>query len=210
MASDQKSFIASFFTSGWDALKNASAWRLSLLFLAFAVLVYVPFAGNYGMWDPWETHYGEVARQMLERNDFVSQWWPGSPIDRAEFWSKPVLSFWLMAIGMKLFGLGQGSASSPSELVDSWRVEWACRLPSVLLSIAAVGAIFVLVRRLIGARAAVLAAIVLATATQWGLITRQAMTDMPFVAPMTIALVLGALAILSPAEELALELPRRN
>src|SRR5260221_243317 len=83
-----------------------------------------PLDGNYGMWDPWETHYGEVARQMLERNDFISQWWPGSPQDRAEFWSKPVLTFWLMAISMKLFGLEWHPNAPPAEIVNSWRVEW--------------------------------------------------------------------------------------
>jgi 4-amino-4-deoxy-L-arabinose transferase-like glycosyltransferase len=181
---------------------------VSLLFLMG--ILWIPLAGNYGMWDPWETHYGEVARQMLERNDFVSQWWPGSPQDRAEFWSKPVLTFWLMAIGMKLFGLEWGASPPPSEIADSWRVEWACRLPFILLSIAAVWFVWQLVRRLAGARAAIFAGVALATSSQWVLITRQAMTDMAFVSPMTIALALAGLGLLLPEEERELELPRRR
>ena len=46
----------------------ATAWSqrtLTLSVLAFLALLYVPLAGNYGLWDPWETHYGEVARQMV-------------------------------------------------------------------------------------------------------------------------------------------------
>ena len=43
-----------------------------LLVLLFGVLLYIPFAGSYGLWDPWETHYGEVARQMTARGDFIS------------------------------------------------------------------------------------------------------------------------------------------
>ena len=49
---------------------------------AVCALLYVPLAGYYGMWDPWETHYGEIARQMAERNDWISLWWPCSPQDR--------------------------------------------------------------------------------------------------------------------------------
>jgi 4-amino-4-deoxy-L-arabinose transferase-like glycosyltransferase len=44
-------------------------WTLCVL--AFLCLLYIPFAGNYGLWDPWETHYGEVARQMVSRNDWI-------------------------------------------------------------------------------------------------------------------------------------------
>jgi 4-amino-4-deoxy-L-arabinose transferase-like glycosyltransferase len=178
-----------------------------LLFLL--LLLWVPLAGCYGLWDPWESHYSEVARQMLERNDWVSLWWPGSPQDRAEFWSKPVLTFWLMALGMKLGGLEWGRAAA-DEMTASWRVEWAVRLPIIALSIVTVWFVFQLVRRLAGLRAGLFAALVLATASQWVLITRQAMTDLPFVAPMTIALCLAGLGLLLPEEERELELPRRQ
>jgi|GEM_PF-593157 len=181
--------------------------RVTLALLMLMAVVFVPLAGNYGMWDPWETHYGEVARQMLERSDYVSQWWPGSPLDKAEFWSKPVLTFWIMAIGMRIFGI-EGAQARPDELTTSWTVEWATRLPLIILSIVAVWSVYLLVRRLVNARAGALAAVVLATSTQWALITRQAMTDMAFVAPMTIALALAGLALLLPEEEREMELPR--
>jgi 4-amino-4-deoxy-L-arabinose transferase-like glycosyltransferase len=184
--------------------------RICMALLMLCAMIYIPLAGNYGMWDPWETHYGEVARQMLERNDFVSQWWPGSPQDRQEFWSKPVLTFWLMAMSMKLGGLEWGHTPPPSEIADSWRVEWASRLPFVLLGVLAVWAIWELVRQLAGRRAGALAAVVLATSAQWLLITRQAMTDMPFVTPMTLALVYAGLALLLPDAVREAELPRRS
>lgn len=191
-----------------DWLTATSERRIAAALMMLCAMLYIPLAGTYGMWDPWETHYGEVARQMLERNDFVSQWWPGSPQDRSEFWSKPVLTFWLMAIGMKLAGIHWGAAAPAHELASSWRVEWGARLPFILLSIAAIASVYELVRRLAGRRAAALTAVVLATSSQWALITRQAMTDMPFVAPMTIALALAGLAVLLPEEEREKELPR--
>ncbi len=73
--------------------------QMALLVILGGLLLYIPFAGSYGLWDPWETHYSEVARQMTHRGDYISLWWPGSPRDPDVFWSKPVLSFWLMSLG---------------------------------------------------------------------------------------------------------------
>jgi 4-amino-4-deoxy-L-arabinose transferase-like glycosyltransferase len=182
--------------------------RVALALTALFALLYIPFAGNYGMWDPWETHYGEVARQMAERRDWISLWWPGSPQDRTEFWSKPVLTFWILALSMRLAGL-ESAHPDPGEIARSWRVEWATRVPMILLSIAALISIYALVRRMAGRRAAALATVVLGTAGQWVLVTRQVMTDMPFVAPMTIALALGGLALLMPEDEREAAVPRR-
>ena len=168
-------------------------WTLCVL--AFLCLLYIPFAGNYGLWDPWETHYGEVARQMVSRNDWISLWWPGSPQDPASgvFFSKPVLTFWLMAVSLKAFGLGHDSSVFASEMTVGWKAEWALRLPFVLLGIVGVWATYYLVRRVVSRRAALWSAVVLGTSTQWALISRQAMTDMAFVAPMTIAVVFAGL-----------------
>src|SRR5262249_41727286 len=126
-----------------------------------------------------------------------------------EFWSKPVLTFWLMAISMKLAHV-EWATSLPSEMCSSWRVEWACRMPFVLLGLVGLWATWELVRRLVGPRAAMLSALVLATSSQWIFISRQAMTDMAFVTPMTVGLALAGLALLLPEEEREHELPRRR
>jgi F0F1-type ATP synthase membrane subunit c/vacuolar-type H+-ATPase subunit K len=31
--------------------------------------------GAVGLWDPWEVHYGEVARTMVVKRDFVFPFW---------------------------------------------------------------------------------------------------------------------------------------
>lgn len=190
-----------------DAVAGTPEKRIAFALFGLCAVLYIPLAGNYGLWDPWESHYGEVARQMAMRNDWISLWWPGSPQDRAEFWSKPVLTEWLMALSMKAFGLEWAHAPA-NQMVADWRVEWACRLPGIALSIAAIWSVWVLVARLAGRRAAALAALVLATSSQWAFITRQAMTDMPFVSPMTIALAFAALGLIGPAEEMEGPLPR--
>ena len=190
-----------------DFVAGTAEKRIALALVCLCTMLYIPLAGNYGLWDPWETHYGEIARQMAQRNDWVSLWWPGSPQDRSEVFHKPVMHFWLMALSMKAFGLEWAHAAA-NQMVADWRPEWACRLPNLLLSLAALWSIWVLVSRLAGRRAGALATLVLATSTQWALITRQAMTDMPFVSPMTIALAFAALALIGPEEERERALPR--
>ncbi len=190
--------------------------------LSLLCLLYLPFCGAYGLWDPWETHYGEVARQMASRNDWISLWWPGSPQDPASgvFYSKPVLTFWLMALSLKVFRLGHASPVFFDEMTVGWRAEWALRLPFVILGMLGVWATYLLVSRVVSRRAALWSALVLATSTQWALITRQAMTDMAFVAPMTLATVFAALALVpqrrsptdpsSPLVDHKADLPRRS
>src|SRR6266446_2715451 len=97
--------------------------QMTLLVILFGLALYIPFAGSYGFYDPWESHYSEVARQMMERHDYISLWWPGAPIDSEHFWSKPVLSFWIISLSMTLFGLSGHLA--PGTIATSTRAEWA-------------------------------------------------------------------------------------
>ncbi len=179
--------------------------RQTALFVIFmGLLLYVPFAGSYGLYDPWETHYGEVARQMMERGDAISLWWPGAPIDPDHFWSKPVLSFWIMALSMTLFGLRH---APPGTMALSHRPEWAMRLPFCLCGVLGMVGLYLCVSRFVSRRAGVLAALVAGTSPLYSLVARQAMTDMAFVGPMTMALALGALALFDDED---LPLPRRR
>lgn len=172
--------------------------------LAFGLVLYLPFAGSYGFYDPWETHYAEVARQMARRGDWISLYWPGSPIDGEWFWSKPVFSFWLMAIAFKLTG---AATAGGDFLSTSSLPEWAARVPFILMSLLALCGVYLPVARFVSRRAAVLAVVVLATCPLFSLVARQAMTDMAFIGPMTLALGLAALALYDDRDE---ELPRRR
>src|SRR4051812_19354662 len=115
-------------------LARLSERQASLLVILIGLLLYVPLAGSYGLYDPWETHYSEVARQMMVRGDYISLWWPGAPIDAEHFWSKPVLSFWIMSLSMTLFGLG-GHHQDPGVMALSTRAEWAVRMPFCLMGV---------------------------------------------------------------------------
>jgi 4-amino-4-deoxy-L-arabinose transferase-like glycosyltransferase len=187
-------------------IDRLTEWQVVLAVILGGLLLYVPLAGTYGLWDPWETHYSEVARQMTRRGDFISLWWPGSPRDLEVFWSKPVLSFWLMSIGMHIAGIGlRGGA--PEEMAIGTRAEWAVRLPFCLMGVLGILAVYLVVARFVSRRAGLLSAVVVATSPMYSLVARQAMTDMAFVGPMSMALALGAFALFDDRDDL---LPRKG
>jgi 4-amino-4-deoxy-L-arabinose transferase-like glycosyltransferase len=163
-------------------------------------LLYLPMLGSHSLSDPWETHYGEVSREILSRNDWISTWWAQD----GWFWSKPVLDFWIQALAMATFGV-RYHAGDVLGAVREGRVpwpEWAVRLPVFLLTLLAVYLLYKAVARVFGRRAGLLGGVVLLTMPQWYLLANETMTDMPFVAPMAAAmacLLLGAHA--DPDEE---------
>jgi 4-amino-4-deoxy-L-arabinose transferase-like glycosyltransferase len=182
---------------------------LHLLVFLGALALYLPFAGSYGLWDPWETHYAEVARQMTARGDFISLWWPGSPRETAVFQTKPVLTYWLMSLGMMAAGIG-APGGPDAEMAIGSRAEWAVRTPFCLLGALGIWAVYHLGARLGGRRVGLLAALCTAGFPMYALVARQAMTDMAFVGPMTLALALGALALEDRGDRPPDPLPRRG
>lgn len=175
--------------------------RSGFWLLLLGVGMYVPFLGSYSLLDPWETHYGEVAREMLARDDWLSLWWAQD----GWFWSKPVLDFWLQGLFFALLGVRY----RPDEMLEAAarghlpQPEWAARLPVVLLTLVAVYALYRFVAKASNARAGFLAGLALLCMPYWSLLSHQSMTDMPYVAPLTTALSLFGLALLTDADELA-------
>ncbi|MFT3710377.1 MAG: glycosyltransferase family 39 protein [Archangium sp.] len=66
-----------------------------------ASAIFLPYLGAVGLWDPWETHYGEVAREMIQRNDYVHPYW-----ENAWFFSKPAFTMWMQAVGLQAADAG--------------------------------------------------------------------------------------------------------
>jgi 4-amino-4-deoxy-L-arabinose transferase-like glycosyltransferase len=158
-----------------------------------------------GLWDPWETHYGEVARNIIARDDPMDLWWRGGygPDGKKEqsFASKHALPFWCMAASMKLFGLGWHKAAD--EMVQPYWPELALRLPSLLAYWLMIAFWAYVSLRLAGKRAAIFVALALATLPQLALVGRQATTDIYFVAPVGLAMGAWALAWFSPDKTIA-------
>lgn len=163
-----------------------------LTVLALGVLIFIPFLGTLTLWDPWETHYGEVAREMITRDDFVYPHW-----ESAYFFSKPALPLWLMALGMVLVGAESGA---PGEPLGAW-TEWGVRMPFALIAIATMWAVYRMARQLGGRTAGVVSAVVLGSSAQFIFIGKQTMVDMPFVGFLTIAIAMFCAAVFDDDED---------
>lgn len=177
-----------------SALRHPSFWLL-----ASTIAIYTPRLGSFSLIDPWETHYGEVAREILSRDDWISLWWAQD----GWFWSKPVLDFWLQALSFALFdvnyapdgmiaAVAQGRAPYP---------EWAARLPILLLSLIGQVLLYAGVRRVWGRRAALLGSLVLVAVPHYAIIVHQSMTDLPYIAALTGAMGLMLLGLFTPSDQ---------
>jgi 4-amino-4-deoxy-L-arabinose transferase-like glycosyltransferase len=159
----------------------------TLLVLGFGALMFLPRLGAVGLWDPWETHYAEVAREMIARRDYVFPHWSS-----AYFFSKPVLTLWLIALGLLLVGAEPGQAALPLGPYT----EWGVRLPFALLAILTLWAVYRVGCFLAGGerRVGLSAAFILGTSPQFVFIGKQAITDLPM-----LALTWAGLAFFLPA-----------
>jgi 4-amino-4-deoxy-L-arabinose transferase-like glycosyltransferase len=164
--------------------------RPGLMVFVVASALYLPLLGRYGLWDPWETHYGEVSREILSRDDWISLWWAQ---DRW-FWSKPILIFWVEALIWSASGLNFRPDTNPLH------TEWVLRLPIYLMSVTALLAVYAVIARIWNKRAGLLAALALATMPYYAFLTHQAITDLPFVANMTTAMMLLVLGLTEDPE----------
>jgi 4-amino-4-deoxy-L-arabinose transferase-like glycosyltransferase len=131
--------------------------RAALLALAAAALLTLPLLGARDAWAPDEPRYTEVAQEMLAGGHW---WYP--QVNGRPYPDKPPLYFWLAAAA----GSVRGRVS-----------EGAARLPSALAHLALVALTFHLGRRLLGDRAALVAALVLATTWLEAWMARRACLD---------------------------------
>ncbi|MFK7989830.1 MAG: ArnT family glycosyltransferase [Sandaracinaceae bacterium] len=197
-------FIVGALAGGYDGLTVTVLVALVPLFVSalrrpglmaavVAAGVLLPFLGVYGLWDPWETHYGEVAREMLARDDWISLWWA----QEDWFWSKPILIFWVEALSMGALGVDFLPDANPSH------PEWAIRLPHFLMTLGALLCSYTFISRVWTKRAGLVCAVVLCTVPHFFFLSHQAITDMPFVSNMTMALSMLGIAITTDPSETA-------
>lgn len=87
---------------------RALAWALAALLLARLVSL-----AAYPLMDTTEARYGDIARRMVERGDWVTPWFT----DTMPFWGKPPLSFWATAASFELLGVNEFAARLPHLLL---------------------------------------------------------------------------------------------
>lgn len=116
--------------------------RLGLVSLLAAAL-FASGIGLYDLWPPDEPRYAQVAREMLDRGDFLTPHVNGQP-----YYEKPPLLFWLIAACSAPFG-------------DVTVI--SARMPSAAAGVVAVAFTFLLAEAMFGARIAFWAALALMT-----------------------------------------------
>ncbi len=134
---------------------------------ALAAMVFFFNLGSYGLWEPDEGRYAEIAREMLAMRDFIVP-----HLNYVAYIEKPPLLYWLTALSMSVLGVN----------------ELAARLPNAIAALVGVSATYVFVLRVFDRRRAILAACVLATSGLYAVMAQVLTTDMLLTATVTVTL----------------------
>jgi 4-amino-4-deoxy-L-arabinose transferase-like glycosyltransferase len=139
----------------------------SAIVLGLAVALFFFHLGAYGLWEPDEARYAEIAREMLASGNFIVP-----HLNYVAYIEKPPLLYWLTAASMRLFGVN----------------EFAARFANAAAATAGVAAVYFFALRVFDCRRAILAAAVLATSALYALMAQVLTTDMLLTAAITIAM----------------------
>ncbi len=140
-------------------------WAL-LIPLILTAVIYIS-TGSRAVIDYDEGHYSQVAKQMIERNDWVT------PYDNGvRFLEKPPLMYWATAASFRIFGV----------------TEFALRLPAAFAVIALVWVVMRMAQRASGVPGAVVAGLCTAFSAGTFLFTREALHDIWLVLFLTLSM----------------------
>ncbi|OGP95031.1 MAG: hypothetical protein A2157_04705 [Deltaproteobacteria bacterium RBG_16_47_11] len=132
-------------------------WVQVIVLLVFCSLLFILGVGCWDLWNPDEPRYGQVAKEMVERGDWILMHVNGNTYE-----DKPPLFFWLIALSSFLW---QGFTS------------FSVRFPSAFLSTLTVLLTFFLGKKLYGSRTGFLSAVVLATSFEFAYLSTRANID---------------------------------
>ncbi len=150
--------------SGWNArLRTLTDWVLLAGFCAFLLFYGL---GSFGLIGADEPRYAQVAREMLERHDWITPTLGGVP-----WLEKPALYYWEAMLSYRVFGVS----------------DWAARVPSAIDGTLMVFAVYFFLRRFRPGSHLDGALIVASSAGIIGF-ARAASMDMPLTATLAIAL----------------------
>lgn len=85
--------------------------RYSLLFALLGALLYIPFLGGVHLFDWDEINFAEISREMLITEDYLRV-----HVNFQPFWEKPPFFFWMQALAMRAFGVGEFAARFPNAI----------------------------------------------------------------------------------------------
>jgi 4-amino-4-deoxy-L-arabinose transferase-like glycosyltransferase len=144
-------------------------WAQIIILLVFCSLLFILGVGRWDLWNPDEPRYAQVAKEMVERGDWILMHVNGNTYE-----DKPPLFFWLIALSSFLW---QGFTS------------FSVRFPSAFLSTLTVLLTFFLGKKLYGLRTGFLSAVVLATSFEFAYLSTRANIDATLTFLTTLSLV---------------------
>ena len=129
-------------TGNTDA-KSSSIYD-RLFWAGFAALGFALFklGASRALWDPGESRYAEISREMLESGDYLVP-----HLNYVPYFEKPPLGYWLNALGMRIFGIN----------------ELGARFFTILAGLALAWGLYRFAKKVLTGRAALLSAAVLAS-----------------------------------------------
>lgn len=133
----------------------------------FAAVLLFFHLGSVPLLDPDEPVYAETPKEMIQHQEYVS------PRIYGEYWyDKPPMYYWLVAGAFKAFGTS----------------DFAARFPSALAGVLCVASVHFFAGKLLGARAGLASALVLATSIEFVYLGKAAVTDMTLLLFLTLSL----------------------
>ncbi len=133
-------------------------WQVIAL-VVLGLPIFLLGLGSPALYDPHESLYAEVAREMVVRGD-----WLTPHLNGTRYLDKPPLSYSLIGIAYMLFGVS----------------EFAARLPIALAGLGGVLVTLGIGQRLFAGRSGVLSGLVLTTSVGYFVFSRQLLPDMIF------------------------------
>jgi 4-amino-4-deoxy-L-arabinose transferase-like glycosyltransferase len=135
--------------------------------MGLATLLFFFHLGTYGLWEPDEARYAEIAREMLASRNFVVP-----HLNYVPYIEKPPLLYWLTTLAMSLMGVN----------------EFAARFVNAFAALFGVAATCFFVARTFDTRRAIVAAAVLSTSAIYALMAQVLTTDMLLTTTITTAI----------------------
>src|SRR5438445_2873374 len=90
---------------GWPTSGTARATAGCAAVAALAGGLFFLHLGTYGLWEPDEGRYAEIAREMLAARDFIVP-----HLNYVPYIEKPPLLYWLTTLAMSLLGVNEFAA----------------------------------------------------------------------------------------------------
>ncbi len=134
---------------------------------ALAIMLFLFHLGTYGLWEPDEARYAEIAREMLVSHNFIVP-----HLDYVPYIEKPPLLYWLTAGTMRLLGVN----------------EFAARLVNAGAALIGVLATYLFTLRTFDYRRALLSGAILATSVLYAVMAQVLTTDMLLTAAISVAM----------------------